>query len=480
MSRPTFLTFSTLVTLLIFLFFLTTGCSGSSSSSSSSSSGSSNVTPTDNVFTFEQINEPVIPVSTCTRLAVGAPYSRQEKGSVYVFDDIDTNQPSSVLVAQSYPSYPMTTDKIHFGVSLSMTPDANRILVGGMNWPWGLESGYFYHLYDDVQNLWQQTFIQGLGFASAGYEVGFSGALSSDGQMFLMGGKNNDKFIPISYAYDLQINAYNRVPSFEPSGGSYGLRLGWAYKNSYDDTYIVMSAVSRDNTPQGSFHENKVFVYTYSDILKYSKGKSDWMGPDGPPSPSNPVPQQTIEISRNDSQQYGVALDLSLDNQWLIVGQSLNEKELSSNVPIQGMVDIRKYDGTSNEWQSNKTFTESYWDYASSLSLSPDGTWLAVGAASGSLVYLYENVSGTWTDRGTIQGDDPQPSDNFGKSLFLSMDVNTGTLLVGANQKDNGKGAVYVFTYDGSSWSQSSVIQPSTLVDNDQFGYSLTCNVDTR
>ena len=127
------------------------------------------------------------------------------------------------------------------------------------------------------------------------------------------------------------------------------------------------------------------------------------------------------------------------------------------------------------------------------VSLSADGMTLAVGApfeSSGSAgvdgdqaddavygagaVYVFVPQGDTWVQQAYIKASNPGITDNFGFATALSADGNTlavsahfeasGDTGVNADQDDDSipqAGAVYVFTRNGTTWTQQSFIKAS-------------------
>jgi FG-GAP repeat len=154
-----------------------------------------------------------------------------------------------------------------------------------------------------------------------------------------------------------------------------------------------------------------------------------------------------------------------------------------------------------------------------SIALNGDGTTMAVGApfesggaagvngnqrdnsvyASGA-VYVYIRQGDSWTQQAYVKASNPGQSDHFGSSVALSRDGNTmaiaahweasGATGVNGNQNDNSipqSGAVYVFTRNGTTWTQQAYIKASNTGkggegqlagDGDQFGFSLALSGD--
>ena len=140
-----------------------------------------------------------------------------------------------------------------------------------------------------------------------------------------------------------------------------------------------------------------------------------------------------------------------------------------------------------------------------SLSLSPDGTRLAVGApredsaatgidgdqtsnaaADSGAVYVFARTGATWAQEAYLKASNAEAGDRFGQAVSLSSD---GTrLVVGApgeasnavgingDQADNsagGSGAAYMFSRTGTTWTQTLYVKASNTEFRDGFGSSV-------
>ncbi len=143
--------------------------------------------------------------------------------------------------------------------------------------------------------------------------------------------------------------------------------------------------------------------------------------------------------------------------------------------------------------------------FGSALAFSADGATLAVAAwgedsmamgingdgsdnsASGSgAVYVFREVAGVWGQEAYIKAANTDADDTFGAALAMSADGSR--LAVGAVRESSAaagtagnafdccseeSGAVYVFDYDGSSWSQQAYLKAAQPSAKDEFGTSL-------
>lgn len=149
-------------------------------------------------------------------------------------------------------------------------------------------------------------------------------------------------------------------------------------------------------------------------------------------------------------------------------------------------------------------------EFGESVSLSQDGSTLAIGApeeasnatgingdeednsASGSgAAYVFVKVEGIWQQQAYIKASNSDEFDSFGDRLSLSNDGNT--LAIGAKDEDgsasgiNGDeddnslssaGAVYIFVREGGNWQQQAYIKASTPGAFDDFGEALDLSGD--
>lgn len=143
--------------------------------------------------------------------------------------------------------------------------------------------------------------------------------------------------------------------------------------------------------------------------------------------------------------------------------------------------------------------------FASALSISDDGSTLAIGAplessssqgvnsdesnnfsfASGA-VYVFQHDGQIWQQQAYIKANHADALDYFGSNVSLSADGNTlaisalgedsGTSGINTtpNNQEDDSGAVYIYRRVGSLWSQQAYIKASNTEENDGFGRSIS------
>jgi hypothetical protein len=99
---------------------------------------------------------------------------------------------------------------------------------------------------------------------------------------------------------------------------------------------------------------------------------------------------------------------------------------------------------------------------------------LGVNSARGA-AYVFTRTGTTWTQQAKLTASDGQTPDNLGSSVSLSGD----TALVGASGQGSSKGAAYVFTRSGTTWTQQAKLLASDGQASDYFGCSVSLIGDT-
>lgn len=275
---------------------------------------------------------------------------------------------------------------------------------------------------------------------------------------------------------DWSQQAYIKAPS--PSEGA---TFGWRNDIDADGNTLV---VGERNAGAGN-----VYVYTRSGTT--------WSL------------QQTLTASNADTDDhFGSSVSLSADGNTLVVGADfedssatgVNGNESNNSATNAGAAYVFTRSGSTWTQQAylkaSNTSSDSSFGFATKL--SDDGTYIVVGARfedttanNSGAAYVFHNDGSGWTQQAFLKASNIDANDEFGYAVSLN-DIGS-TLMVGAryedsnatgvngNQADNSAadaGAVYVFTRDGTTWSQQAYLKASNSDAGDEFGRALSISDD--
>lgn len=106
------------------------------------------------------------------------------------------------------------------------------------------------------------------------------------------------------------------------------------------------------------------------------------------------------------------------------------------------------------------------------------------GASLSGAAYVFVRGGTVWSEQAYLKASNTEASDQFGYAVSLSGDTaiigapneSSASTDVNGNEGDNsasGAGAAYVFTRNGSTWSQQAYLKASNAEGGDNFGYSV-------
>ena len=98
----------------------------------------------------------------------------------------------------------------------------------------------------------------------------------------------------------------------------------------------------------------------------------------------------------------------------------------------------------------------------------------AVDPESGA-AYVYRLTNQVWQQEGKLVASDRSANDHFGTSVA----ADGTTIVVGAENQDDGRGAAYVYVYAAGFWTQQQILTASTREKLDFFGTSVGIDGDT-
>ncbi len=184
--------------------------------------------------------------------------------------------------------------------------------------------------------------------------------------------------------------------------------------------------------------------------------------------------QKLFDLNGMDNDRFGWSVSLSGDT--ALVGAPFND----DNGILSGSAYV--FIRTGNIWnQQAKLITlDNGTDDRFGQSVSLDGDTALIGAyydddngVRAGAVYVFVREGNTWTQQTKLLALDGAPQDNFGFSVSLDGD----TALIGTkDDKDNGfgSGSAYIFTRNGRNWTQQTKLLPADGAQEDYFGYSVS------
>jgi hypothetical protein len=125
-----------------------------------------------------------------------------------------------------------------------------------------------------------------------------------------------------------------------------------------------------------------------------------------------------------------------------------------------------------------------------SNAIGTNGNQLDNSASASGAAYVFTRSGTTWSQQSYLKASNTGTNDSFGYDVSLSNDTlvvaavfeSSNTTGVNGNQVDNSassSGAAYIFTRNGTSWSQQAYLKASNTGANDNFGIEISLFGDT-
>jgi hypothetical protein len=227
---------------------------------------------------------------------------------------------------------------------------------------------------------------------------------------------------------------------------------------------------------------------------------------------------------------FGADVSLSSDGNTMVVGApsdnsnavGVNGDQNNELAFGSGAAYVYRFDGT--DWFQQAYVKASNTDgadgFGATVSLSADGNTLAVGAANeesaatgingdqsdnlasqSGAAYVFRFDGTDWSQQAYVKASNAEEGDRFGNVISLSGDGDTmvvgaigeDSIATGINGDENDNsvrgpgglsaGAIYVFRFDGTNWSQEAYVKASNtaMLDGDvadEFGHSVALSAD--
>ncbi len=157
---------------------------------------------------------------------------------------------------------------------------------------------------------------------------------------------------------------------------------------------------------------------------------------------------------------------VAIDGVWAAVGAPADS--VSQEVPFSGAVYVFK--NVQNTWtqQAKLTAAAPRWSGLLGNSVAMDGVWIVAGepsdfqlAGGPGRAVVFRRSGETWLEHTVLVATPSEPADFYG--FTLAMDGNT--IAIAANSfGPEGRGAVFVYHWDGSAWAlQQQITDPNAL-----------------
>jgi len=380
-------------------------------------------------------------------------------GAVYVFSHSNKGWRQ-----QAYLKASNTEADDQFGYSVSLSSDGNTLIVGAPG-----EKSAATGINGDQNN--------NAADASAGAVYVFT--------------RSSDNWQQQAY-----LKASNtRGKDFANSGEHFGHELSL----SADGNTLAVSAPYEDSPGTGvngnQIQDDNPYTRNTGAVYVFQRNNNVWQ--------QQAYIKSDITESRSD---FGRVLTLSADGNTLAV--SAYDKITGEVIgPFARGPDATDFYGavyvyarTDGNWTKQaflRSNTDHWVSFGEALGLSANGNVLAISIPSKleKSVQMFERVDGSWEYQSTLRSNNDDDLEGFGKSLSLSADGST--LAVGAPNEDRrtigiqgyqgdeypekDSGAVYVFTRPDGVWQQLAYVKPSNTKAGSLFGsvISLSANGDT-
>lgn len=241
---------------------------------------------------------------------------------------------------------------------------------------------------------------------------------------------------------------------------------------------VVDSATDLTSTTFSNLAPNTVY-YVRMRQQGQTLGYSSWSSTLSFTTKAVVVPASvTASLSGSDSvagDDFGYVTSISADGNTVVVGAF-------AKLASTGAAYV--FTRSNNAWTQTAKLTAS--DQATgnsfgiAVSISRDGNYIAVGAygrsSSKGAVYIFLRSGNSWSQQAIVVPTDAAGSDMFG--ISCTLDGDGSTLLAGAYYKNGGRGAAYVFSRTGTTWTQKAKLLASDAAGNDYFGYAIDWSGD--
>ena len=304
---------------------------------------------------------------------------------------------------------------------------------------------------------------------------GWSVSMSNDGKYALVGAPNwvtGDGQITQGavIVYSLSGDTWNKEQEIRSSGIDDGDEFGYSVSISDDGKTIAIGARQED-TGSGIIDNGAVYIYKYDG--------TSWTGE-----------YKIVASDGLSGDEFGYSVAISGDGNSLVVGAPLRNSPSND----EGSVYFYEYGGTGIGWTGEQriddpritpSISDRFGDrFGWSVDISNDGNYAILGSFNSSgpgEAYMYGLSGGSWTSIQSMTASDGGNTDRFGFSVSITKDGKY--IAIGSINEDTGvsnDGAVYIYKYDGTNWTNEEKIIASDGQQFDRFGNSVSISSDGK
>jgi hypothetical protein len=182
--------------------------------------------------------------------------------------------------------------------------------------------------------------------------------------------------------------------------------------------------------------------------------------------------QQLTSTDASPGDLFGCSV--AADGNRAVIGAYLDDSPLLD----QGAADVYRRDDITWLAQQSLTASDASTDDGFGRSVSISGDVVLVGAYHGDFgrgsAYVYRWDGSSWVEEQKLLASDGAIGDLFGSSVSVSGDV----ALIGAYNDDSARGAAYVFRWDGAVWLEEQKLLAGNASAGDGFGSSVSVSGD--
>jgi hypothetical protein len=280
---------------------------------------------------------------------------------------------------------------------------------------------------------------------------GINAGITLDDNVLVIGAYGVNSFNGAIYVYNRIDEQWIYADKLIPTSSKSNDYFGYAGTINSDGTIIVAGAYGDDDINNGA-----------GAIYVYKKGLVGW---------TLAVKLYASDAATGDN--FGFSAAISRDGNTIITSAPNDDS-------IRGAGYVFFYNGTNWSQQAKLTASDRAANdrFGFSVAISKYSDTIIIGAngddSSRGSAYVFQRTNGVWVQEAKLLASDGVAGDNFGYSVATSCDGNA--VMVGAPNKDNNKGAVYVFKRSGSTWLQNNkFIAPDGAI-GDAFGTCVSSN----